>query len=466
MRIISKNNILNSLKLLTLLLTLASTNLLAQNQNGMAFDGIDDITSSPNASALISGSDELSISCWVYPSNPNPSGSYDGIVGFRNNVDGDFYMLHFTSNTIEARFRNSTGTYFDVIGTGIVVNTWQHLTFTYDGNWLRYYRNAVCTDSTAATGNITVNTDAFYMGGLIDVAGTFNFVGKIDEVTLWNKALTPSDLTCIYNGQADTTDINLLLYYKFNQGVAGGNNTSITSLVDSKGNIDATLSGLSMTGSTSNFVAGTTGGSINTPQSAGICQGDTFYFGNQALTFAGIYYQTFTSSAGCDSTVELSLNVSSVNATATQNGTTLVATPSFAVYQWFNCATNTAFPGATNVSYNTQGLNGSYGVVVTQNGCTDTSNCIAITTGLENNEFSNSIDVYPNPMNNFLNVDLNKNYSNVTVSITDIAGKEMLRSNFEHVDAIKADVSVLSKGVYFVHLTADDKTAVLKLMKN
>ncbi len=454
----------NSLKAVMLMFTFSSAALNAQNQNALAFDGIDDISISPNASALISGSDAISISCWVYPSNPNPAGSYDGILGFRNNVDADFYMLHFTSTTIEARFRNSAGTYFDVIGTGIVVNTWQHLTFTYDGVWLRYYRNAVCTDSTAANGTITANSDAFYIGGLIDVSGTFNFVGKVDEVTLWNKALSVEDLTCIYNGNADTSDVNLLLYYKFNQGTANGNNTTISTLTDSKSTINGNLSGFAMTGTTSNFVAGTTAPSNQV--SAGICQGDTFYFGNQALTFTGVYYQSFTSSQGCDSTVELSLTVSNVNATATQNGSTLVASPAFAVYQWFNCATNTAIAGATNVSFNAAGLNGSFGVVVTQNGCTDTSNCIAITTGIENNEFSQSIHAYPNPLINFLNVDLNKNYADVTVRITDIAGKEMLRSNFENVNTIKTDVSALAKGVYFVHLTADNKSAVIKLMKN
>lgn len=465
MKHVTSKTISKGIKCLVIALLLSSSSLMAQSQNSLAFNGNNNLATTPAASALISGSNAMSISCWVYPANPTPqTTSYDGICGFRNNTDADFYLLHYTANTIEARFRNSAGVAFDVTGTGIVVNTWQHLTFTYDGSWLRYYRNAICTDSIAANGTITANAEDFYIGGLPYQSSFFYLIGKVDEVTLWDKALSAEELTCVYNGSADTSDVNLKLYYKFNQGVAGGSNTSITSLTDEMGNINSNLSNFTMTGSASNFVAGATGAA--TAVSAGICQGDTFYFGNQALTFSGIYYDQFISSQGCDSTVELSLTVSSVNATATQNGTTLVATPSFAVYQWFNCATNTAFPGATNVSYNTQGLNGSYGVVVTQNGCSDTSNCIAITTGIENNEFSNSIHAYPNPLNNFLNVDLNKNYSNVTLSVTDIAGKEMLRSTFENVDVIKTDVSALAKGVYFIHLKADDKSAVLKLMKN
>ena len=465
MKNFTRKTISKSLSLLAFTLTVSSGSLFAQSQNSLAFDGNTNLATAPSASALISGSNALTISCWVYPANPTPqTTSYDGILGFRNNTDADFYMLHYQANTIEARFRNSAGVAFDILGTGIVVNTWQHLTFTYDGSMLRYYRNAICLDSIAANGTITTNAADFYIGGLPYQFSYFYLVGKVDEVGLWDRALSVEDLACVYNGSADTSDASLLLYYKFNQGVANGNNTSINSLNDEMGNLNADLTGFAMTGSASNFVAGAAG--AVTPVTAGICQGDTFYFGNQALTFSGIYYESYTSSQGCDSTVELSLTVSSVNATATQNGSTLVATPSFAVYQWFNCATNTAIAGATNVSYNTQGLNGSYGVVVTQNGCSDTSNCIAITTGMENNDFSQSISAYPNPLNNYLNVDLNKNYSDVTIRITDIAGKEMLRSSFENVNSIKTDVAALAKGVYFIHLTADNKTAVLKLMKN
>ena len=465
MKHVTRKTLLAGIKFAAVALFFNTFCLKAQNQNSLAFNGNNNLATTPAASALISGSNAMSVSCWVYPANPTPqSTSYDGICGFRNNTDADFYLLHYSAGIIEARFRNSAGVAFDIAGTGIVVNTWQHLTLTYDGSWLKYYRNAICTDSVAASGNITANAADFYIGGLPYQNAYFYLIGKVDEVTLWDKALSNEELTCVYNGNADTSDVNLLLYYKFNQGAAGGNNTAINSLTDEMGNINSSLSNFSMTGSASNFVAGATGAA--TAVSAGICHGDTFYFGNQALTVSGIYYNQFTSTQGCDSTVELSLTASTVNATATQNGTTLVASPSFAVYQWFNCATNTAFIGATNVSYNTQGLNGNYGVVVTQNNCSDTSNCVAITTGIENTEFANSVHAYPNPLNNFLNVDLNKNYVTITVSVTDIAGKELLRSTFENIDIIKTDVTVLSKGIYFVHLTADDKTAVLKLIKN
>ncbi|HQV01132.1 MAG TPA: LamG domain-containing protein, partial [Bacteroidia bacterium] len=191
----------------------------AQSSNALAFDGSNDLVTIPNASALISGSNAISLACWVYPTNPTPNtSSYDGIVGIRNNTDADFYILHFTANTVECRFRNSNGNNFDLIGTGIVLNAWQHLAFTYDGSMLRYYRNGVLTDSLPANGDITLNNESLFIGGTPYQGNQFLLEGRVDEVTFWDKAINGTDLNCLLNGSADTSDANLLLYYKFNQG--------------------------------------------------------------------------------------------------------------------------------------------------------------------------------------------------------------------------------------------------------
>ena len=55
------------------------------------------------------------------------------------------------------------------------------------------------------------------------------------------------------------TQTSLAAYYKFNQGVGSGTNTSVTTLTDASGNNNTgTLSSFALTGATSNFV--TTGG--------------------------------------------------------------------------------------------------------------------------------------------------------------------------------------------------------------
>ena len=85
----------------------------------------------PNTSLLIANKNAFSISGWVYPEIDN---SHNGLFGFRNNTNADFYLLQLTNtNNIEARFRNSNSDTFNIIAiNSLVLNQWQHLAFTYD----------------------------------------------------------------------------------------------------------------------------------------------------------------------------------------------------------------------------------------------------------------------------------------------------------------------------------------------
>ena len=87
--------------------------------------------------------------------------------------------------------------------------------------------------------------------------GVFNFYynGNIDEVTLWNKALTQAEIQAMTTTEPLGTETGLLLYYKFNQGVPNGNNTSITKLhteVNSPA-YDGDITNFALSGTTSNF---------------------------------------------------------------------------------------------------------------------------------------------------------------------------------------------------------------------
>ncbi|MBK7684306.1 MAG: hypothetical protein IPJ26_18430 [Bacteroidetes bacterium] len=55
-----------------LLTALFYSNIQAQN-NALAFDGINDNVIVPGASSLIAGSAALTLTAWVYPTNPAPT---------------------------------------------------------------------------------------------------------------------------------------------------------------------------------------------------------------------------------------------------------------------------------------------------------------------------------------------------------------------------------------------------------
>ena len=115
---------------------------LAQTDYELEFNSAtQDYVQMSNASSVIANKIAFSMSAWVYP-QANPA-AHSGIMGFRNNTDADFYLLQLqNSNNVEARFRNSAGTNFDVLATNLLdLNQWQHLAFTYDGSNIYLYKD-------------------------------------------------------------------------------------------------------------------------------------------------------------------------------------------------------------------------------------------------------------------------------------------------------------------------------------
>ena len=83
----------------------------------------------------------------------------------------------------------------------------------------------------------------------------YNFKGSIDEVRIWNRARTAAEIKNNYAKAVAPNDPDLLLYYSFNQGRAGGDNKGISSVTDNKGKFNGILNNFMLTGASSNFVA-------------------------------------------------------------------------------------------------------------------------------------------------------------------------------------------------------------------
>ena len=452
------------LLILSILFTTVATQ--AQNQNAMAFDGIDDYVSVTGASNYVVGSTGMSITCWVYTQNTAPNyPNFDGFAGFRNDVDADFYLVQVGANAIEARFRNDQGTPFTITSLSLTPNQWIHYTFTYDGSMMRLYKNTVKVDSLAANGVISNGGVDYNIGNVFYANSNVNFLltGKMDETSFWSRALTPEEIRCIPVNGIDTNAANLELYYRFNQGTAAGINTSITSLHDENGQQDGTFNGLALTGGTSNFVAGA---STATTTTAYLCPGATYLYNGQPLTQAGIYADTLVNSQGCDSIVQLNLVQLLVDTGVTQNGFSLVANHVSPTYKWLDCNNGYAvIPGANSQTF-TPTAPGSYAVVLSQSGCTDTSNChVMATVGLNTLNPIEGVSVYPTITSNEINIQFNQSYDKVQIEVIDLAGRIVVRTNVDGLTNTVLDVKSLMNGSYIVRITANGRNGVYRFMK-
>jgi hypothetical protein len=243
-----------SLSLLLLLFALlCSGQLRAQSNQYLHFDKVDDHVILENGSQYLANKPGMTIAGWFYDDALEYG---QGMMGFRGSQG--FYLIQLASGKIECRFINSANVLFEYVAptNTTIPGIWQHFTWVYDGSAIKLYVNGVLKGQKAANGNFTATDIPFAIGRSIAGGGlNFYWGGRIDEVSAWSKALTQAEIQDMIANELTGTEDGLEMYYKFNQGVPGGDNTSITKLVSKvyTPERDADLLNFAMIGPTSNF---------------------------------------------------------------------------------------------------------------------------------------------------------------------------------------------------------------------
>ncbi|MDX1908452.1 MAG: T9SS type A sorting domain-containing protein, partial [Bacteroidia bacterium] len=170
-----------------------------------------------------------------------------------------------------------------------------------------------------------------------------------------------------------------------------------------------------------------------------------------AGTTSGNITVSANNACGSSAVRTLALTVTVVDTAVSQSGITLTATAAGATYQWINCTSNAIISGQTNQSY-TAAENGTYAVIVTQNGCSDTSACLAVTTvGIEDDGALSSIVLYPNPSNGHFqfSIDGSQVAQGGKLEIYTVEGKRIYQSIITQTIS-DLDLSHQASGMYWV----------------
>ena len=164
----------------------------------------------------------------------------------------------------------------------------------------------------------------------------------------------------------------------------------------------------------------------------------------------GTTTNTYTNVAGCDSTVTVIKTLIATNAEITQNGNTLTANNATAdAYQWLDCNNgNAPIAGATTVSF-TPTVSGNYALAVTQNGCTDNSDCVNIIVTAINPVDNNKIIVRLNNSNTAINIDGIQ--ANTMANIYSIDGRLLLKKKLSNINE-QLNIEHLTNGTYVLQL--------------
>ena len=161
------------------------------------FDGINDRVIVADAASL-DLINAMTLTAWVRPTSVN--GDWRTIVLKERGTTSLAYSLYAADGGDQppAAYANIGGTDRVVRGASTLpLNQWTHVAVTYDGTTLRFYLNGLQAGMTNVTGNLSVSGNPLVVGGN-GVWGEW-FSGTIDEVRVYNSAISPTDIQSVMN---------------------------------------------------------------------------------------------------------------------------------------------------------------------------------------------------------------------------------------------------------------------------
>ncbi|HLO60906.1 MAG TPA: Ig-like domain-containing protein [Bacteroidales bacterium] len=375
------------------------------NQSGkistaFSFDGTDDGVSMGNKSVLNMGtSTDFSISAWFKTSSANDQ----FIVSKYGSGYTPGYFIGTDGGYAYAVIRDGVGTgsaeAIAVTGTTLVNNNaWHLITATFDRDGLL----RVYVDGTQqATGSVTTvtetvtNTESFCIG-YRNVSGSYKaFTGSIDEVGIWNKVLTASEVTQLYNSGAgsaypfSSVPVTGISVSPTTASISGvGNTTQLTATITPSNatnkavtwySNNPTIASVNSTGLVTGVAAGTI--TINAVASEnGMTASSSITVQSVAVT--GVSVSPTTASVATGSTTTLTATVSPTNAT-NKNVTWTSSNTSIATVNSSGVVTGVAAGNAT-ITVTTQDGNKTATCAVTVSNVAVTSVSVSPTTASVN----------------------------------------------------------------------------------
>lgn len=382
-------------------------------QNALNFDGFDDVVQT-NQSGIL-GSANRTFEAWIkisptaHTSNMAIMDYGVNLAGSRNTflIDGS-RSVRFISGGTNSNLPSST--------TTLQTGQWTHVAFVLNNGTGYTYVNGV----QASTGNLSnVNTPAGNANITIGervAGGIIPFEGWIDEVRVWNVARTAAEISANMNIELCSFPTSLVAYYQFNQGQALGNNSSLTNVIGALGDT-AIAQNFAMTGTISNWDSGA------------------------------------------------AIGPTPIDTSLSQNGIQLTANDSTAdSYQWFDCNNNLNLVGDTSRTF-TALSNGIYAVIMTKNGCVDTSSCIPIIgVGLDDYTKMKAFQILQNPTkDNFYLI--NKKGANIHVYLRNIRGQLIESKQNTSENQLLFNISEYDSGLYLLSIQEEGAMHSFKIIK-
>jgi hypothetical protein len=412
-------------KILTLFVfSLVSFSLIAQtctpNAKSIKFDGTNSYIDIGTAASLAPDS-AVTVEAWIKASAFSTNSWQNTIVskdgwslgegGFSLRCGGNGIL---SFNIAGKTFTGASSSWKEAISlaSALTLNTWTHVAGVFDGATVKCYVNGVQVGSTSFLG--TIDKNAQYqtrIGRLADNQGASQyraFNGYMDEVRIWERALSSTELLANMNTQINPAGQNRLRgYWRFNEGTG-----IIANDLGSGNNVGTIVSAL---------------------------WDNSVPFGNAVVSSA--ISGPASVAPGASNNYAVSSHVGSTYLwTATNGLVTAGQNTTTATIQW-----GTAGPARI--------------VMIESNGfCSDTAslNLWVGSVGITDNEIKSAITIAPNPVKD--KALFTFPLANVTtVKVLDMLGNEVALLNVEGRSSLQFNRTGLNSGIYFYQISNDKK---------
>lgn len=167
-----------------------------------SFNGINNYLTKNSLSYNFSQSDSYSVSFWIKKAD-NASGV--AMMSGSSTNNNFIWLLQYDATKI-IYGTNKQGQAWTWLNGPAYSTEWEHYVAVYNNQSMQLYKNGI---SVGTTSNIYTSVLSaalpFYIGSAIGPSGYIN--GSIDDVGIWNRALTPTEVTQLYNGILSTHEI-------------------------------------------------------------------------------------------------------------------------------------------------------------------------------------------------------------------------------------------------------------------
>lgn len=419
----------------------------------ISFDGIDDYVNVPHSLTLDPAM--ITVESWfylpAYPSGSNDNRRWIINKNYHEWTEGH-YALMLINNQVGA-YLNIGGTKNDVYGInsnisgGISLNKWYHLAMTYDNKTMKLYLDGVLVGSKFINKTRIAGTYPLAIGKRQDNYLFTNII--IDEVRIWNIARTQSQIRTAMNTSILPSSNGLAGYWKFDEG-----KDTLTKDETTNANNGTIRKGATWSTSAPAYITSC----IWTP-SIGLSSTNIPIVTGSPTN--NITYKVNISS-GCGSKIDsVKITVNNVIApTITQNKDTLISSTATS-YQWY--LDTVIIANATKQKY-IPVESGNYVVeTISQSTCKAKSNKFNFTLVGNYDKYNlTKIAIYPNPFNEFINIEANNKVKSIEVK--NIIGQIIYSANTTN-SFIRINMINFESGVYLLNIKTDKEVITKKLIK-